>query len=79
MTRAELASWCADVTDEREPMPEPDLLKAAKDAYEARKRLNAQLAAAVREARKTHSLAEIARELGVSRQRVHQISNEEQS
>jgi biotin operon repressor len=31
---------------------------------------------AIRQARESHSLAEIAQELGVSRQRIHQISEE---
>jgi DNA-directed RNA polymerase sigma subunit (sigma70/sigma32) len=77
MTRSELAAWCVTVTDEREDMPELSSLEAAKEAYEAKKRAADVLTQAVREARKTHSLAEIAQELGVSRQRVHQISSEE--
>jgi DNA-directed RNA polymerase sigma subunit (sigma70/sigma32) len=50
----------------------PELQKA-RDAYQARKNASKVLSQAVREARKQHSLAVIAQELGVSRQRVHQI------
>jgi DNA-directed RNA polymerase specialized sigma subunit len=51
-------------------------LYVAKEAYEAKKRAADVLTQAVRKARKTHSLAEIAQELGVSRQRVHQIERQ---
>jgi DNA-directed RNA polymerase specialized sigma24 family protein len=90
MTRSELASWCVEVTDERteEPMSTEDLtpLEAAKTLYTDRETVEAELqqirsdlAQAIRQARESHSLAEIAQELGVSRQRIHQISSEEQS
>lgn len=81
MTRHELAQWCVQVTDEREAEISTDTpLEAAKAAYERRERLMEEtrrdLSQAIREARKQHSLAVIAQELGVSRQRVHQISEE---
>lgn len=51
----------------------PELQKAV-DAYQARQNASRLLSEAVREARKQHSLTEIAQQLGVSRQRVFQIS-----
>lgn len=84
MTRDELATWCVNVTDKQEmPTITPSSLEAAKASYDRRERLleeiqqaNRELAENIRKARQTHSLAVIASELGVSRQRVHQISQE---
>lgn len=56
-----------------DPVSMAKVLAAAK----ARDESAALLTVAVRRAREKHSLREIARELGISRQRVHQISNGE--
>ena len=50
-------------------------LREAQATYEAEKSAaKAKLTAAIQEARKTRSLAEIAEELGITRQRVSQLS-----
>lgn len=86
MTRSELAAWCVTVTEPptvEEPMSETPL-EAVRSAYQAREAAardlrdrSTELVATIREARETHSLAEIAQELGVSRQRIHQIERQE--